>query len=176
MDTVDSVSFSSVVAGMLLFHKSVSSSDVVNVMSRLSNYGVFVNDEDDNMECLMCCVDFHNYDSFYLRNGYNYDTDLGGISVFQYLKEIATDRVISLLQDGNDRSLCLNFYDNVQECHFRKRIKKKKYIKFFIPFIGDFIWYLDDSKYHFFFFDFIFNKKFDTMYFVGNKGEYQWGK
>ena len=97
MDNSESMSFSSVIAGLLLCNRKVDASLVTNTLSKLSCMGIDVDDEFDDISC---CVSCDKFCSFYLKDGYDYDTKLfNGVTVFKYLVSVAGDKVMSFIKD-----------------------------------------------------------------------------
>ena len=111
MDNVESIPFSSIIAGMLLCNRRISASQVINVMSKLSCLGIDVDDEYDDIDCLDCCVLCDRCCSFCLLDGFDYDTKLSGnITVFQFLKNIAGDKVLRFIKDDS------RYQENCRKC------------------------------------------------------------
>lgn len=100
MEHVDSVPFSSLIAGMLLVKRSVSSMDIVNAISRIGASGVTVEDENDDLEVLSLCVEMsRNYD-FYLREEISYETTLcTGVRVIDFLMLQTNEKILSYLKN-----------------------------------------------------------------------------
>lgn len=95
-----SISFSSFIAGLLLFKDEVTAIDIVNMMSRLD--GIYVDDENDDLEILKCCVDFETNYCFCLKRGYSYQTMLSdGSTVFQFLTKVAGESFLSVLMKNS---------------------------------------------------------------------------
>ena len=100
------------IAGVLLLTNHVSSVDVINLMSRLSMRGISVDDENDDIFRLACCVDMDKYCFFSLRNGFDYQTKLAnGNTVSQYLEGVAGSKVLDYLKnDSIYGTLYLEYY------------------------------------------------------------------
>lgn len=138
MSNDDSISFSSLLAGLLLLNKVVTSGEIINKISFLEDKGIYVDDEDDDISYLECCVDFDHYRVFSLKKGYDYDSILGDdISVFDFLMSVAGDKVLKLLkgdhntyhfilENNNQLSLFDSFRDKSVGFAIDKKIKLKK--------------------------------------------------
>ena len=95
------LSFSSVIASVLLYKKCVSSIQIINFISDLVRENIYVDDEIDNeMDNLLLCIDYSDYDSFKLKNGFNYDTFLsvGGVTVKDYLISKSDAKVLEYIE------------------------------------------------------------------------------
>lgn len=102
MEQVESIPFSGLIAGMLLYKRSCTSIEVANVLCRLENYGIYVDDENDNLDCLSCCVEASsNYSCFCLKNGFGYNTVLlSGVEVSEFLKIHTNDKILSIIGES----------------------------------------------------------------------------
>lgn len=100
MEQVESIPFSTFIAGMLLCKMSYNSTEVVNIISRLEGQGIMIDDENDSMDELACCIEMSpNYD-FCLKKGLGYDTILSpGVTVFKFLMIHADERILSFLNN-----------------------------------------------------------------------------
>ncbi len=111
MDDEKTVSFMSVVAGLLICNSRVSAVDVTNFISRFSSLGFEVDDGDD-LSRLSVCVDVDNSFNFSLKKGFFYDTFLeNGKSVFQFLEEIAGNDVLFYIKSDN------RYYNSYKDCY-----------------------------------------------------------
>ena len=70
MEQVESVPFSALIAGMLLCQRTYNSASIVNTISGLQAQGVMVDDENDNMDDLSCCVEVSPNYCFQLKKTY----------------------------------------------------------------------------------------------------------
>ena len=114
MDFNDSISFSSIIAGMLLCMRSVSAIEIINTVSIFSSEGIDIDDENDDIQYLSCCVDFNKDCSFSLKDGFDYSTKLASdITVYQFLENVAGERVISFF--ANDAKYRVFYQNNYQQ-------------------------------------------------------------
>ena len=91
--------FSSLIAGMLLCNRRVEAASVVNMLSKFSCVGIEV--EEDDIDFLSCCIEYDSSYSFYLREGFQYDTVLlDGMTVGDFLMDTAGEKVLSILHDN----------------------------------------------------------------------------
>lgn len=124
MEQVDSVSFSALIAGMLLCRKSWSSVEVVNMMTQISNVGIDVNDEDDDLACLYSCVVMDDGCSFRLKSEMDYDTVLsGGICVSEFLFRHTNLKILAFLRGNLNMDLecdSLNDLYDKRNCYLKK--------------------------------------------------------
>lgn len=98
MEQSESISFSSLVAGVLLLKREVSASELVNLTSRLVYEGIAVEDEFDDLDCLLPCILIDEKYCFSLRNGFTYETNIfPGVSVETFLRQHTTERILSFL-------------------------------------------------------------------------------
>lgn len=108
MEQIDSVSFSSFIAGMLLMKRDLTSTEIVNAISRFGYDGTVV--DDDDIEGLSSCVEMDRDCCFRLKDGFYYETILeSGIMVVDFLKEHTNTKVLSFLQQD---VVYKNFYDS----------------------------------------------------------------
>lgn len=99
MEQEDSISFTSVVAGLLLLQRCVTSTEIVNFLSRLSCEDIEVNDIEDGMDDLLqyVCIDV-NY-SYLLKNNLEYDTILyENVTVHEFLENYVDKRILNVIQ------------------------------------------------------------------------------
>ena len=103
MEQVESVPFSALIAGMLLCQRTYNSASIVNTISGLQAQGVMVDDENDNMDDLSCCVEVSPNYCFQLKKGLKYDTVLySDITVFDFLMMHTNERVLTFLGIDHD--------------------------------------------------------------------------
>lgn len=100
MEQVESIPFSSLIAGLLLCKKSYNSAEVVNVISELEGQGIMIEDENDDMERMSCCVEMSPNFDFHLKKGLEYVTVLSpGVTVFKFLMIHTDERILSFLDN-----------------------------------------------------------------------------
>ena len=115
MDDEKTVSFMSIVAGLLICNSRVSAVDITNFISRFSSLGIEVDDGED-LSMLSVCVDVDKSFNFSLKKGFSYDTFLeNGKSVFQFLEEIAGDDVLVYIK--SDSRYCDSYNDCYEMYH-----------------------------------------------------------
>ena len=102
MEQVESIPFSSLIAAMLLFKKNCTSAEVVNMSSKLMGMGIMVDDENDDLESLSCCIEMSfDYSCFHLKEGLKYDTILyPNITVFEFLNIHTNEKILSFLREN----------------------------------------------------------------------------
>lgn len=111
MDDEKTVSFMSVVAGLLICNSRVSAVDITNFISRFSSLGFEVDDGED-LSKLFVCVDIDKNFNFSLKKGFSYDTFLdSGKSVFHFLEEIAGNDVLFYIKSDN------RYFDSYNNCY-----------------------------------------------------------
>lgn len=101
MEQLESIPFSALVAGVLLRKTECTSVEIAKILSNLEmEKGVMIDDENDNLDALSCCVEMgSNYD-FYLKKGLKYSTVLNqDITVFKFLMIHTNQMVLSFLDD-----------------------------------------------------------------------------
>ena len=115
---MDSVPFSSMIAGMLLCKERISAIDAVNMVDRLSCLGIMVDDENDDIDCLSCCAFMNEDCSIILSRKYD-DFLSDDVTVSDYLEELAGIDFLNIL--SNDlifKSLyekyCSAFHSNIE--------------------------------------------------------------
>ena len=100
MEQIESVPFSSLIAGMLLLKSSYTTLETAQILCYLEGTGIEIDEENDDFSKLYCCVKFENNYGFRLKNGMMYDTVLySGDTVLSFLKENTDDMVLSFLND-----------------------------------------------------------------------------
>ena len=86
MDQVDSVSFSAVIAGMLLYERNLNSKMIANMIAKLESKNLHVDDENDTLEDLQLCVAISCHIDFSLKKDLCYDTILyDNVNVYKFL-------------------------------------------------------------------------------------------
>lgn len=155
----DLVPFSSLIAGLLLIKRRVTSVEVVNVLSRITNSGIIIDEYNDNIDCLFPCMELDTKCCFYLKDNLSYDTMLfPNISVREFLMDHTNESILSFLADdpvykdfyweqfSNLSKLSLDSHlskENQKRRFFeqtKKKIRKKSYKK--IPYcilFGEFL-------------------------------------
>ena len=99
----DLVPFSKFIAGILLFRRSYTAIEIVNILSMLGSYGIFIDDENDELDYISCCVERDLNYNFYLKNDLCYDTVLSfGVDVASFLRLHTNERLLSILNDNMD--------------------------------------------------------------------------
>lgn len=114
MEQVESIPFSALIAGMLLCKKSYNSAEVVNMISELEGQGIWIEDENDDMVALSCCVEMSlNYD-FHLKEGLGYNTVLSpGVTVFDFLMIHTDERILSFLEE--QKNIHIFYQEDIQK-------------------------------------------------------------
>ena len=135
MGNDDCISFSSLLAGLLLLKKNVSALDIINEINKLENVGIYVDDDNDDIEYLSCCINLNNYCSFSLKN--DYDTILyDDFKVIDFLKTVAGDRVLKLLNiKEDDKNFNSSSDDKVMNSSIHN-MKKKKVLSYLCSFLS----------------------------------------
>ena len=114
MEQNDLISFTSVIAGMLLCKRVLTSSEIVNFISELNCEGMEIDDYWNNEE-LFPIVDMDSNYSFSLKSELSYDTILKcGMSVRDFLQKNTDIRVLDAIhrdQKYNEMYL-MNYYLN----------------------------------------------------------------
>lgn len=106
MEQVESIPFSSLIAAMLLKKKSYTSLEIATEICKLERMGIVIDDENDNLEIISCCVEMDFDCSFHLRRGLNYDSVLStGVKVSTFLRLYTNDHVLSILDNNIDDSV-----------------------------------------------------------------------
>lgn len=97
MEQNDLISFTSVIAGMLLCKRVLTSSEIVNFISELNCEGMEIDDYWNNEE-LFPIVNMDSNYYFRLRDDFSYDTVLPcGITVRDFLYRNTDKRVLSVI-------------------------------------------------------------------------------
>ena len=99
MDDDNSITFSSLIAGMLLCKRKIGPIEITNTMSRVMCSGIEILDgEDDDLNSLECCVDIIDDCFFCLKKDLDYETMLTEfVCVQEFLMDVAGDKVLSFL-------------------------------------------------------------------------------
>ena len=122
--------FSSLIASMLLFKRHITSLEIVNFISMLSSENIFIDDEFDDIDSLLLCVNCFNYAYFDIKEIFNYDSVLNNEkTVREFLNELASKEIIDLIERGK----CSNFfnYDVLdKEVVLKRKVKRKNFITF----------------------------------------------
>ncbi len=134
MDNGDSISFSSLLAGLLLFKRVITSSEIINKINFFEEKGIFVDDENDDINCLNCCVEIDHYRVFSIKKGLDYGSYVDAyFTVAQYLRCIAGDRVVKLIMSQNtdckvifDHNIVVSNSFSDGNLYSRKKTKLKK--------------------------------------------------
>ena len=101
MEQVESIPFSELIAGMLLYKRSYTSLEIAMVLSKLEEYGIVVDDENDNLNIISCCVEMNSNYGFCLKDGLCYNTILfSGVEVSDFLKIHTNDKVLLIIGDS----------------------------------------------------------------------------
>ena len=101
MEQVESIPFSELIAGMLLYKKSYTSLEIAIVLSKLEEYGIVVDDENDDLSIISCCVEMNSNYGFCLKKCLNYSTILfPGVEVSDFLKIHTNDKVLLIIGDS----------------------------------------------------------------------------
>lgn len=134
MEQEESIPFSALIAGIMIHKRECSSLEVAIILGELEGkMGIVIDDENDNLENLSCCIEISpNYD-FQLKNGLEYNTILDqNITVLNFLM-IHTNCLILNFLDEYFEKLIINrdlLYDTSREKlkdkQNRKILVKKK--------------------------------------------------
>ena len=134
MEQNDLISFTSVIAGMLLCKRVLTSSEIVNFISELNCEGMEIDDYWNNEE-LFQIVDMDSNYSFSLKPELSYDTILKcGMNVRDFLQKNTDSRVLDAIhrnQKYNEMYL-MNYYlsdyngNNSQESSLKVSNLKKR--------------------------------------------------
>lgn len=98
MEQCDLLSFTSIVASLLLCKRCLTSSEIVNFTSQLSCEGFEIEDDWDN-DSLLGCVEMSNQYSFQIKGKLGYHSILyDQVTVRDFLEFFSDSRVIELIQ------------------------------------------------------------------------------
>ena len=126
------VPFFKLISSMLLVKKVLKPIDIVNIMSRLQEFGIIVDDYNDSINCISCCVEMKNDCSFCIKRNYNYGYKLDdSFTVKDFLLSHSDNNINSFLQQlvkNNEISDDVNCR-NVRMVD--RDIKRKKLLSFF---------------------------------------------
>ncbi len=112
MEQIDLISFTSVIAGMLLCKRVLTSSEIVNFISELNCKGMEIDDYWNNEELLLIVNMSSDY-SIELKKELSYDTILKcGMSVWNFLQKNTDERVLRTIYENKnyDEMFSLNCY------------------------------------------------------------------
>lgn len=144
MEQDNSISFTSLVASLLLLKRVVTPSLIVNFISELNCRDIYVNDIEDGFDDLLnyVCDDVNNY--YVLKEYLNYGTIIyDNITVYDFLISYVDLRVLDFIKLDSKYSLlyysnypniikgnnCIdgNFDDNVKKIngHLFQRVKRR---------------------------------------------------
>lgn len=99
MEQVESISFSGLISGILLYKTSYTSVELVNIISKLESMGIIIDDENYDLDELACCVQMSSSFCFCLKNGLGYDSILSmGTNVYEFLIMHTNERTLSILE------------------------------------------------------------------------------
>lgn len=99
MEQVESIPFSSLLAGMLILKRGYTAIEIVSKLSELEGMGIVVDDENDDLEILSCCLEMDSNLGFHLKAGLEYDTVLcPDVTVFDFLNIHTNEKVMSFLR------------------------------------------------------------------------------
>jgi len=133
MEQIESIPLSSLISGMLLKRRQVTSIEIANVISRFEENGIMIDDWDDGLEKLFCCVEMNSHYEFQLKEGFDYDSVLySNVDVFQFLF-LNTEEKVLVHMYGNwkyelNQSGYIASLEEDRECSFKfkKRILTRK--------------------------------------------------
>ena len=98
MEQCDLISFTSVVAGLLLCKRSLTSLEIINFTSMLSCEGIEV-DDNWGIDELESCVDMDYQCSFMIKKFLSYDSVLeNGMTVKEFLRSFVDKRVLEIIR------------------------------------------------------------------------------
>lgn len=98
MEQVESIPFSGLIAGILLYKRSCTSFEIAIVLSKLGEYGIIVDDENDDLSIISCCVEMDKNYGFCLKHGLNYNSVLlSGVVVSDFLRIHTREEVLALI-------------------------------------------------------------------------------
>ena len=123
MEQNDLISFTSVIAGMLLCKRVLTSSEIVNFISELNCEGMEIDDYWNNEE-LFPIVDMDSNYSFSLKSELSYDTILKcGMSVRDFLQKNTDSRVLDAIhrvQKYNEMYLKNYYLSDYNSANYQK--------------------------------------------------------
>ncbi len=129
-DVHNEMSFSSFLAGELLFNKSVSMIDLTRLMHDFSmKYNFYISDHSNDFDKLIRFVDF-NGDFIELKYNYDFELQLGDkvISLYDYLYDFTTKDVREYfgIPDREDVIIYRPQSSKIKKLNIFSRIKKTK--------------------------------------------------
>lgn len=114
------ISFSSVVATLLLLDRNITSVEIVNFLSRLDCEDIGVSDENDEVDDLLRCVVVKPSYSYSLKDDLEYDTFIfSDVTVHGFLCSFVDKRVFDLIL--SDSIYSEKYFKNIQK---NERIKE----------------------------------------------------
>lgn len=129
MEQVESIPFSALIAGLLLYKKSYHSTEIANIISVVEGQGILIEDENDDFEILSCCVEMSLDYDFRLKDGLDYQTILyPNMTVSNFLMIHTKEKVFSLIENNfsNLRILSLSSIPFFQEKKEKKLVFPSK--------------------------------------------------
>ena len=101
MEQVESIPFSALIAGIMLYKKEYSSIEIVGILGKLEGeMGVVIDDENDNLDELSCCVEISSSYDFQLKKGVDYSTVLNqDITVLKFFMIHTNQFILSFLDE-----------------------------------------------------------------------------
>ena len=133
MEQVDLVPFSSLISSMILIKRNITPMDIVNVMSKLGEYGIVIDDENDSVESISCCIRMNKDCSFSLLEDYNELLD-GDVTVSDFLLAHSNKKIDLFLKKIMDGMVICNhnnniiYNDKISENNKKNKFKIKKRI------------------------------------------------
>ncbi len=97
MEQDDLVPFSKLISSMLLVKSKLTPMDIVNVMSGLESIGIDIDDYNDSIDCLSCCVKMNGDCSFSLTKEYSSMLD-DKMTVRDFLLVNSDYRIVSFFE------------------------------------------------------------------------------
>lgn len=154
MDNSDLVSFTSVVAVLLLLDRDITSLEISNFLSLLDSEGIVMDDNNDDIGMLLLCVQDKGRFSYSIKKELSYDTKIAeNITVYDFLESFVDKRIFDILKsqdyylDKYKKSLLFsrnikdfnssleknNFSNSVSDNKVKlKKVKKKNPLHFII--------------------------------------------
>ena len=86
--------------------------DIVNVMSKLGEYGIVIDDENDSVESISCCIRMNKDCSFSLLEDYNELLD-GDVTVSDFLLAHSNKKIDLFLKKIMDGMVICNHNNNI---------------------------------------------------------------
>lgn len=102
MEHIEVIPFPALVAGMLLCDKELNYDMISEVIGRLYDNDIYVDEENYDLSILFLCVDVKSNNNIKLKDGLDYDFVLyDGITVYDFLLSNTIPTVISFLEIDN---------------------------------------------------------------------------